>query len=45
MENKFKNINKKMIKSIILKAIIFICLLFIFSKWETIEKYLSLIFK
>lgn len=43
MDDKFHNINKKMNKSIILKALIFIILLFIFSKWNTIEKLLTTI--
>jgi hypothetical protein len=41
MECKFKNINIEMTKSIFFKAVVFICLLFIFSKWDTIEKYLQ----
>jgi regulatory protein YycH of two-component signal transduction system YycFG len=45
MDDQLNNINKKKINSIILKVIVFISLLFIFSKWDTIENYLSTIFK
>ena len=45
MENKWNKFNVKERKSIILKVLLFICLLFVFSKWDTIEKFLSTIFK
>lgn len=40
MENKFIYN-----KTIILKIVVFICLLFVFFNWDAIEKFLSTIFK
>ncbi len=40
MENKFIDSRR-----IILKVVVFLCLLFIFFNWDTIEKFLATIFK
>jgi ABC-type thiamin/hydroxymethylpyrimidine transport system permease subunit len=45
MEEKYKDIHKLKYKNIIIKIIVFIIFLFVFLKWDTIEKYLLTLFK
>jgi hypothetical protein len=40
MEKQSRKIEKKVIQNILIKIIIFICLLFVFSKWNSIEEFI-----